>query len=71
MGRAAILVSSLQAPRARLLARQAGLAVPVLAAPLDDELTPEGMGRFVPSFKALAITRDAIYEVAALRYYGD
>ena len=71
LGRAAILVSSLQAPRARLLARQAGLAVPVLAAPLDDELAREGTGRFAPSFKALAITRDAIYEVAALRYYRD
>ena len=68
-GRAAILVSCLQAPRVRLLAGRAGLNLPVLAAPLDEDLPKGGIGRFVPSLAALAVTRDAIYEVAALAYY--
>ena len=68
-GRAAILASCLQAPRVRLLAGQAGLNLPVLAAPLDEDLPKAGIGRFVPSFAALAVTRDALYEVAALAYY--
>jgi hypothetical protein len=68
--RAAILVSCLQAPRARLLAARAGVNVPILAAPLDEELPDRGPGRFLPSFLALSITRDAVYELAALRYYG-
>jgi hypothetical protein len=68
-GRAAILVSCLQAPRTRLLAARAGLNIPVLAAPLDEELPDGGPGRFLPSFLALAVTRDAVYELAALQYY--
>ena len=68
-GRAAILVSCLQAPRVRLLAGRAGLNLPVLAAPLDEDLPQKGVARFVPSLAALAVTRDAIYEVAALAYY--
>jgi hypothetical protein len=68
-GRAAILVSCLQAPRARLLAARAGLAIPVLAAPLDEELPDRGPHRFLPSFLALATTRDALYELVALHYY--
>ena len=68
-GRAAILASCLQAPRVRLLAGQAGLNLPVLAAPLDEDLPKAGLSRFVPSLAALAVTRDAIYELAALRYY--
>jgi len=54
----------------RLLAGQAGLNLPVLAAPLDEDLPTAGLSRFVPSFAALAVTRDAIYELAALRYYA-
>jgi hypothetical protein len=42
--------------------RAAGLNLPVLAAPLDEDLPKGGIGRFVPSFAALAVTRDALYE---------
>lgn len=66
---AAVLASRLQAPRVRLLLRQAGLPLPVIASPLDTELPDRGLRRFVPSLAALATTRDALYEAVALRYY--
>jgi hypothetical protein len=66
---AAVLASRLQAPRVRLLLREAGLPLPVIPAPLDVQLPDDGVRRLVPSLAALATTRDAIYEIVALRYY--
>lgn len=68
-GRTAVLASCLQAPRVKLLLHDAGLDLPVVAAPLDTELPTHGIGRIVPSLAALGTTRDALYEVAALMYY--
>jgi hypothetical protein len=69
-GPAAVLASCLQAPRVRLLLHQAGLNLPVIPSPLDDDLPPHGLGRFAPSLGALATTRDALYELVALKYYS-
>ena len=66
---AAVLASRLQAPRVRLLLRDAGLPLPVIPAPLDVHLPDDGVRRLAPSLAALATTRDAIYEIVALRYY--
>jgi hypothetical protein len=68
-GPAAVLASCLQAPRVKLLLRSAGLNLTVIAAPLDAELPQEGIRRVLPSLSALATTRDALYELAALMYY--
>ncbi len=68
-GPAAVLASQLQAPRVRLLLRDAGLTLPVIASPLDEPLPQTGVWQAVPSLAALATTRDAVYELAALMYY--
>ena len=65
----AILVSRLQFPRVQAFVRQAGLPVLVVPAPLDEEPSQVGLKRWVPSLAALAVTRDALYELAALAYY--
>ncbi|MEO8483472.1 MAG: hypothetical protein ABI634_14765 [Acidobacteriota bacterium] len=69
-GPTAILASCLQAPRVKALLHDAGLNLTVLSAPLDADLPQRGVRRIVPSLAALATTRDALYEVAALSYYG-
>jgi hypothetical protein len=69
-GPAAILASRLQAPRVTAFVRAAGLPLPVIPSPLDTTLPVRGAARFVPSLAALEVSRDAIYELAALRYYG-
>lgn len=68
-GPAAVLASCLQAPRVKLLLRDAGLKLPVIVAPLDQELPQHGIRKILPSFAALATTRDAAYELVALMYY--
>ena len=68
LGRTAILASHLQMPRVAALARAMRLDVALIASPVD--AGPEaGTWRFVPSFSALFVSRDAIYEHAALVYY--
>jgi len=69
-GRTVILASCLQVPRVRRLVEDAGMNLSVLAAPLDEELPRRGFRRFVPSLAALATSRDALYELVALMYYG-
>lgn len=68
--RVAILVSRLQAPRVVRFASAIGLDVTVVPSPLDVDLPVSGVGRYVPSYQALTISRDAIYELAAGVYYG-
>jgi uncharacterized SAM-binding protein YcdF (DUF218 family) len=65
-----VIVSKLQAPRAARLAAAANLHAPILAAPLDSDVPASGWWVFLPSLAALAASRDAIYEHAALRYYA-
>jgi hypothetical protein len=69
VGRAGIVASRLQMPRVVALARKEGLQVLLMASPADTEPATSGLGLFVPSYAALGISRDAIYERAALAYY--
>ncbi len=66
---AAILASRLQAPRVERFVASEGLAIPVVPSELDVDLPSHGWRRWCPTLSALAVTRDAIYELAALRYY--
>lgn len=66
---AAVVVSRLQAPRVAALMRQAGLTCPLVASPIDNEPPTEGARLWVPTYIALRVSRDALYEHAALVYY--
>ena len=67
--RSAMVVSRLQVPRVAALAARSGVHMPLLASPLDREPATTGSWRLIPSYGALCASRDAIYELAALRYY--
>jgi len=67
--RAAVIVSRLQATRTRGLADRLGLDVVVIPTPVDNEPPASGARRWLPSFSALVLSRDALYEVLALAYY--
>jgi uncharacterized SAM-binding protein YcdF (DUF218 family) len=67
--RVAVIASRLQAPRVDALIRTAGLQVVLLSGPVDDEPPVAGPGRFIPDYLALRMSRDALYEHAALAYY--
>jgi uncharacterized SAM-binding protein YcdF (DUF218 family) len=69
-GRSVLLVvSRLQAARVEALLDSADIHVPIAAAPLDAEPATESVRRFVPSYTALRLSRDALYEYLALKYY--
>jgi hypothetical protein len=65
----AIVVSRIQAPRTGALATKAVPGVHVIASPLDAELPVTGLRRILPSYAALCVSRDALYEHVALSYY--
>jgi hypothetical protein len=67
--RIGVVVSRIQAPRTSALIVKAVPGVRVIAAPLDAEVTATGLGRILPSYAALCVSRDALYEHAALLYY--
>jgi hypothetical protein len=68
--RIAVIVSRLQAPRMAGLLEAADLStVALIPSPADVEPATTGVRRFVPTYYALRISRDALYELAALRYY--
>jgi uncharacterized SAM-binding protein YcdF (DUF218 family) len=67
--RLAIVASRLQMPRVAALARAAGLDIALVPAAIDDEPPTTGVWRFIPSYVALRVSRDALYEHAALAYY--
>ena len=67
--RIGIVVSRIQAPRTSALSARAVPGVPLIASPLDTELPTTGLRRFLPSYAALCVSRDALYEHAALSYY--
>ncbi|MEO7192538.1 MAG: hypothetical protein ABI051_15905 [Vicinamibacterales bacterium] len=67
--RMAIVCSRLQIPRIAGLTQAAHLHVPLISAPIDDEPVNGGWRVFVPTYFALRVSRDAIYEHAALAYY--
>ena len=68
-GATAVIASRLQAPRIIGLIQARGISVTVLPSAVDDEPPTSGPGRFIPSYIALRLSRDAIYEHAALGYY--
>lgn len=68
--RMAVIASRLQAPRMVGLARSAGLDVPIVRAPVDREPPTDGVRLAVPTYLALRVSRDALYEHAAVRYYA-
>lgn len=65
----AVVASRLQMPRVAGLARTAGLTATLIAAPIDTEPATSGWRLIVPSYYALRVSRDAIYEHAALALY--
>jgi hypothetical protein len=67
--RAAIVVSRLQMPRVAAMARAAGLDIILVPSPMDVEPPVKGLRYFLPSLAALTLSRDALYELAALPYY--
>ncbi len=68
--RVAVVASRLQIPRVAALTRAAGLHVLLVASPIDTEPPTRGLWLFVPVYSALRVSRDALYEHAALAYYG-
>lgn len=67
--RVGVIVSRLQAPRMALLLERSHLAVRLIESPADVEPVTTGALAFVPTYYALRISRDALYEHAALQYY--
>jgi hypothetical protein len=65
----AVIASRLQAPRLDALIRKRAQQVTLFAAPVDDEPVADGPRSLFPSYDALRVSRDAIYEHAALIYY--
>jgi uncharacterized SAM-binding protein YcdF (DUF218 family) len=65
-----VIVSRLQAARMARLLEQSNLLVRLIQSPVDVEPPTTGVLAFVPTYYALRLSRDAIYEHAALRYYG-
>jgi uncharacterized SAM-binding protein YcdF (DUF218 family) len=69
-GHTALVASRLQMPRVAALARKTGLTTALIASPIDTEPATSGWRLFIPSYYALRVSRDAIYEHAALAYYA-
>jgi uncharacterized SAM-binding protein YcdF (DUF218 family) len=67
--RLALVASALQMPRVAALARADGLHAALLPSPVDVEPARAGWRRWVPTYAALRLSRDAFYELMALEYY--
>jgi hypothetical protein len=65
----AVIVSRLQAARVAGLLESSHLAARLIESPVDVEPPITGALAFVPTYYALRLSRDALYEHAALRYY--
>ena len=65
----AVIASELQMPRVAALVRAHGIPVSLHAAPVDSEVASQQFWRYIPSYAALRVSRDALYEVAAIHYY--
>jgi uncharacterized SAM-binding protein YcdF (DUF218 family) len=66
---AAVIASRLQMPRVAALAESMYIQAALLPSPVDAEPARAGIRRYIPSYAALRVTRDAIYEHVALAYY--
>jgi uncharacterized SAM-binding protein YcdF (DUF218 family) len=65
-----IVASRLQMPRVAALLRAQHLEAMLAPAPVDIEPPRSGWRAFLPRYAGLRITRDALYEHLALRYYS-
>jgi uncharacterized SAM-binding protein YcdF (DUF218 family) len=65
----AVVASRLQLPRIAALAAIDHLSVQLVPSPVDIEPPVSGLLRFVPTYVAMRVSRDALYEHAALAYY--
>jgi hypothetical protein len=70
LGRTAIIASRLQMPRVAALARALNLDVVLIGSPVDAEPPTAGPWDLVPSYDALRVSEDTLYEHAALAYYS-
>ncbi len=68
--RTALIASRLQMPRVAALVQVSGLQTMLIASPVDAEPPTAGFWVLVPTYYALRVSRDAIYELAALKYYA-
>jgi hypothetical protein len=71
VGRVGLLASRVSIPRIARFVRAENLDVVLVAAPLDEEPSVRGVWMYLPSLGALTASRDAIYEIGALRYYRE
>lgn len=69
-GKVFVIASRLQAPRVAALAAAMATPVIVVPAPVDDEPPTMGVAIYLPSHIALRVSRDALYEHAALLWYA-
>jgi uncharacterized SAM-binding protein YcdF (DUF218 family) len=65
----AVVASRLQMPRIALLARAIGVQPRLAPSWIDTEPPTMGVRLFVPTYIALRVSRDALYELMALSYY--
>jgi uncharacterized SAM-binding protein YcdF (DUF218 family) len=70
LGTSALVASRLQMPRIAMLAKTVGILPELVPASIDIEPPTSGMRRFIPAYIALRVSRDALYELMALAYYG-
>jgi uncharacterized SAM-binding protein YcdF (DUF218 family) len=69
-GRIVVVASRLQMPRVVKLAQARAIDIVPAASDVDNRPPESGWRRWCPSIAALHVSRDAIYEHAALAYYG-
>jgi uncharacterized SAM-binding protein YcdF (DUF218 family) len=67
--RMVLVASRLQMPRVERLVQSRRLHVKLQTSPIDTEPATAGWMMWIPSYSALRISRDALYELAALEYY--
>ena len=70
-GRTVVVASRLQVPRVAALAVAFDTDPDIIAAPVDEEPPTQGWRRFLPAYIALRVSRDALYEHAALWWYAN
>jgi uncharacterized SAM-binding protein YcdF (DUF218 family) len=70
-GRAAVIASRLQMPRVAALTRNRHTDVMLIPSEADSEPAATGFWSMIPAYSALRVSRDALYERAALAYYRE
>jgi uncharacterized SAM-binding protein YcdF (DUF218 family) len=69
-GRVVLIASRLQMPRIRFFAAAMGVHAAFVPSAIDTEPPTSGVRLLIPTYVALRVSRDAMYELAALRYYS-